>query len=167
MIPDTGFQRPDSRNAFARRSGVWHLQSGTWPDDHLSGMFVTKHLVLPTISWDCSGWGLPRSRFATGPWELLPPNFTLTQPLFDPRRRVMCSPTGGLHVTQPFRSKEGLGGIISVALFRGEGFGEQTPRVVCSFPKRLTTPSPCGGQALPATHTPGRAVRPLIGLTHL
>lgn len=58
-----------------------------------------------------------------------------------------------------------VGGIISVALFRGEGFGEQTPRVVCSVPKRLTTPSPCGGQALPATHIPGRAVRSLIGLT--
>ena len=66
-----------------------------------------------------------------------------------------------------------ISSIISVALFRGHSFGEQTPRVVCSVPNVFPLPrlrpfdtaqgdpefiEGFGGQALPATHTPGRSV---------
>ncbi|TSC73046.1 MAG: hypothetical protein G01um101438_69 [Parcubacteria group bacterium Gr01-1014_38] len=45
--------------------------------DHLSGTCVTTRLVLPTNTWDCSGWGLPRPRIAAVPRALLPHDFTL------------------------------------------------------------------------------------------
>jgi len=95
--------------------------------DHLSGMSVTRHLKLPTNTWDCSGWGLPRSRIAVGSWELLPPNFTLALRLdrFTIWLRETCFLGLALSLSK--------GGIISVALFGGEGSDEQTPRVVCSL----------------------------------
>jgi len=40
-------------------------------------------LVLPTKSWDCTGWGLPPRRVTTVRRRLLPYDFTLTVHTFE------------------------------------------------------------------------------------
>lgn len=127
-MPETGHQTPEAR--IHRSSGIWHLVSDIRSGDHLSRMHITMHLIgssgpsssLPCI-WDCTGWGLPQQRLTTRCVRSYRTISPLPDPLFG-----------------------AIGGVISVALFRGEGF--QANRLhVSSVPTKVSFRSRVSRQA--------------------
>lgn len=119
--------------------GCMSPRTSSGPTDPLSKS--ARPLLLPTKTWDCTGWGLPRSRIATEPWALLPPNFTiagLTSQKIKIRRRLCHFCCTLRRLKDPLKTESTCHLFIeSVSI----------------------APVPCGRQALSATHTPEAGIQ--------